>query len=136
MTTNSQGVPSPAEECVLSHLWTVGWKVLGSDRTDLDFRKFTPTATVMRMRSHRSDVRGKRECICPSGARQSLAQSLAPRGRSGEEGQRQKKRMLRAVLRVGWGELFCSQRCCHSLEAFADSNSAPETKQSHALAGR
>lgn len=38
--------------------------------------------------------------------------------------------MLRAVLRrVGWGELFCSNRCCHSLEAFSNSNSAPETKQ-------
>lgn len=66
----------------------------------------------------------------PGGARLSLAHSLAQRGRSGEEGQRRKKRMLRAVLRrVGWEELFCSKRCCHSLEAFSNSNSAPETKQ-------
>lgn len=93
MTTNSQGAPSPAEECVLFHLRTMGRKVLGSDRTDLHFRKFTPTATVVRMRSDRSDIKGKRECIYPSGARESLAQSLAQRGRSGEEGQRQKKMM-------------------------------------------
>lgn len=37
--------------------------MLEGDRTDLHFRKFTRTATVVRMGSDRSDIKGKRECV-------------------------------------------------------------------------
>lgn len=68
------------------------------------------TATVARMGSQQ--VREKGEAgVCALVEADNLASSLAQRGHSGKEGQRQKD--ARAVFRsFGWNTPLCRERCC------------------------